>query len=83
VRAFRRWFLGEGEYVHPALKWASWPLFRLGMLVFIVAIVASGGDGSTAWLILVLSLLGVSLVADLANDLLVRARRSRARGKSS
>jgi hypothetical protein len=76
MHTLRRWAFGYGEYAHPALRWAAWPVFRVAMLVFLVVVLAGGGgDAWTPWKIAVLALLGISLVADLANAVVLRSRR--------
>ncbi len=36
LHGVREWFLGGREYAHPALRWASTPLFRLTWAPFAV-----------------------------------------------
>jgi hypothetical protein len=78
VHTLRRWFLEDGEYVHPVLRWAAWPLFRVVMLVFVVAMfTGTTGNGWTTWKVIAVALLGASIVADIANDVVLRRRRAK------
>ena len=77
----RRWFLGTGEYAHPVLRWMAWPLFRVVMLVFVVLLFLNKtGHGWTDLKILGAVLLGLSIAAEVANELVLRFRRRRAPG---
>jgi hypothetical protein len=76
MNMLRWYFVGRGEYAHPALKWASWPLFRAVMLVFVVLLfLGETGHGWTPWKIAGVAFLGISLAADLANWLVLSSRR--------
>lgn len=72
------WLLGKQEYAHPALRWAAWPTFRLGM-VLLVIFVNVGGEAHKVLRVVGLVLLGVSILAEVANDVVLRSRRRRAK----
>jgi hypothetical protein len=74
LRGIRTWFFGRREYAHPALRWASTPLFRLAWIPFVINVSQNYHD--TILFILFATLCGISVVADSINFLLLRRRRT-------
>jgi uncharacterized membrane protein YdjX (TVP38/TMEM64 family) len=75
--ALRRWFLGSGDYAHPALRWLAVPLSRAVLLAFGIALFTGNtGHGWTPLKIMLVALIGISSAAELANAAIrVSARR--------
>lgn len=72
MQGVRTWFFGRREYAHPALRWATMPLFRLAWIPF--AINATQNYDNTSMFILFAILSGISLAAAAINALLLRRR---------
>ena len=75
TRGVKDWFLGRTEYAHPALRWASMPLFRLAWIAFFINVVQDFKD--TAASAVFVALCAVSFMADAINWFLMRRRRAR------
>ena len=75
MRGIEDWLLGRKRYAHPALRWASMPLFRLAWVAFLVN-VFQGFPNSVAFAVFVV-LLAVSSAAECVNWLLLRRQRTR------
>jgi hypothetical protein len=73
----RTWLLGKGEYVHPVLRWAAMPLFRVALLLLLVNVAVGASAWSLLWIVDEV-LIVVSVSADVANWFALRARRRRA-----
>lgn len=73
----RAWLLGKGDYAHPVLRWMAMPLFRVGLVLWIIDIATSAPEWSVIWIGAAVLIL-VSVLADLVNALIMRARRRRA-----
>ena len=80
-RGFRRWLFGPGTYAHPALQWLSGPAWRVAMLILVVIVFSDSSPG-IGWRVAGLTLIGVSIVADLANRALLRSRHRRVHDRS-
>jgi hypothetical protein len=74
LQGIRTWFFGRREYAHPALRWASLPLFRLAWIPF-AANVAMEYRNTTLF-VLFAALCGSSLCAEAINCVLLRQRRA-------
>jgi hypothetical protein len=74
LRGVKTWFFGRREYAHPALRWASMPLFRLAWIPFVIDV--SRDYRSTVLFILFLTFCGVSIAASSINAVLLRRRQA-------
>jgi hypothetical protein len=71
---FSSWLLGKREYIHPVLRWAEMPTFRVGMVALFV-FVSVDGEAHRVLRVVGLMLLGTSILAGVVNEVLLRSRR--------
>jgi hypothetical protein len=74
LRGIKTWLFGRREYAHPALRWASTPLFRLAWIPFAANVTLD--YRSTALFVLFATFCGVSLGAEGINAVLLRRRQA-------
>jgi hypothetical protein len=68
----RSWLFGKTNWSQPWMRWLGMPLFRVGLLLLVVSIVVSGHSTTVTWI--GVALMGISLVVEIVNFLLARAR---------